>query len=170
MIDKTDDCKQRLTESIETALRFSKGSVDIVCGENEYRLSNKHSCPICDYSVQELEPKIFSFNNPSGACPEYFDEDKIIKYKNLSIAQGCIEPWNTPYYQSKIIGLLEHQKEDINTPWNKLKDATRKIILWGSNKEISFNDLTTGKKEKEVFEGVIPSLQRQYDRTDSYFI
>ena len=178
MIDKTDDCKQRLTESIETALRFSKGSVDIVCEENEYRLSNKHSCPICDYSVQELEPKIFSFNNPSGACPEcdglgvnsYFDEDKIIKYKNLSIAQGCIEPWNTPYYQSKIIGLLEHQKEDINTPWNKLKDATRKIILWGSNKEISFNDLTTGKKEKEVFEGVIPSLQRQYDRTDSYFI
>ena len=178
MIDKTDDCKQRLTESIETALRFSKGSVDIVSEENEYRLSNKHSCPICDYSVQELEPKIFSFNNPSGACPEcdglgvnsYFDEDKIIKYKNLSIAQGCIEPWNTPYYQSKIIGLLEHQKEDINTPWNKLKDATRKIILWGSNKEISFNDLTTGKKEKEVFEGVIPSLQRQYDRTDSYFI
>ena len=178
MIDKTDDCKQRLTESIETTLRFSKGSVDIVCDENEYRLSNKHSCPICDYSVQELEPKIFSFNNPSGACLEcdglgvnsYFDEDKIIKYKNLSIAQGCIEPWNTPYYQSKIIGLLEHQKEDINTPWNKLKDATRKIILWGSNKEISFNDLTTGKKEKEVFEGVIPSLQRQYDRTDSYFI
>ena len=178
VIDKTDDCKQRLTESIETTLRFSKGSVDIVCDENEYRLSNKHSCPICDYSVQELEPKIFSFNNPSGACPEcdglgvnsYFDEDKIIKYKNLSIAQGCIEPWNTPYYQSKIIGLLEHQKEDINTPWNKLKDATRKIILWGSNKEISFNDLTTGKKEKEVFEGVIPSLQRQYDRTDSYFI
>ena len=178
MIDKTDDCKQRLTESIETTLRFSKGSVDIVCDENEYRLSNKHSCPICDYSVQELEPKIFSFNNPSGACPEcdglgvnsYFDEDKIIKYKNLSIAQGCIEPWNTPYYQSKIIGLLEHQKEDINTPWNKLKDATRKIILQGSNKEISFNDLTTGKKQKEVFEGVIPSLQRQYDRTDSYFI
>ena len=178
VIDKTDDCKQRLTESIETALRFSKGSVDIVSEENEYRLSNKHSCPICDYSVQELEPKIFSFNNPSGACPEcdglgvnsYFDEDKIIKYKNLSIAQGCIEPWNTPYYQSKIIGLLEHQKEDINTPWNKLKDTTRKIILWGSKKEISFNDLTTGKKEKEVFEGVIPSLKRQYDRTDSYFI
>ena len=85
----------------------------------------------------------------------HFVEDKIIKYKNLSIAQGCIEPWNTPYYQSKIIGLLEHQKEDINTPWNKLKDTTRKIILWGSKKEISFNDLTTGKKEKEVFEGVI---------------
>ena len=178
MIEKTDDCKQRLTESIETAIRFSNGSVDIVGTDKEYRLSNKHSCPKCNYSVQELEPKIFSFNNPSGACEEcdglgintYFDEDKIIKYKNLSIAQGCIEPWNTPYYQSKIIGLLEHQKEDISTPWNKLKDATRKIILWGSNKEISFNDLTTGKKEKEVFEGVIPSLQRQYDRTDSYFI
>ena len=178
MIEKTDDCKQRLTESIETAIRFSNGSVDIVGTDKEYRLSNKHSCPKCNYSVQELEPKIFSFNNPSGACEEcdglgintYFDEDKIIKYKNLSIAQGCIEPWNTPYYQSKIIGLLEHQKEDISMPWNKLKDATRKIILWGSNKEISFNDLTTGKKEKEVFEGVIPSLQRQYDRTDSYFI
>ena len=178
MIEKTNDCKQRLTESIETAIRFSNGSVDIVGIDKEYRLSNKHSCPKCNYSVQELEPKIFSFNNPSGACEEcdglgintYFDEDKIIKYKNLSIAQGCIEPWNTPYYQSKIIGLLEYQKEDINTPWNKLKDTTRKIILWGSNKEISFNDLTTGKKEKEVFEGVIPSLQRQYDRTDSYFI
>jgi len=178
VIEKTNDCKQRLTESIETAIRFSNGSIDIIGKDGEYRLSNKHSCPKCNFSLQELEPKIFSFNNPSGACEEcdglginaYFDEEKIIKYRNLSIAQGCIEPWNTPYYQSKIIGLLEDQKEDINTPWNKLKESTRKIILWGSKKEISFNDLTTGKKEREVFEGVIPSLQRQYDRTDSYFI
>ena len=178
IIDKTNDCKQRLTESIETALRFSNGSVDISGEDAEYRLSNKHSCPKCNFSIQELEPKIFSFNNPSGACEEcdglgvntYFDEDKIIKYKNLSIAQGCIEPWNTPYYQSKIIGLLKHLKEDVNTPWSKLKEETRKTILWGLEEVISFDDLTTGKKEKEPFEGVIPSLQRQYDRTDSYFI
>ena len=178
MIDEDRDCRQRLTESIETALRFSKGSVDIVSEENEYRLSNKHSCPICDYSVQELEPKIFSFNNPSGACPDcdglgvnsYFDEDKIIKYKNLSISQGCIEPWNTPYYQSKLIGLLDYLDEDINVSWDNLKEDTKKIIMWGSDEEVSFKDLSTNKIVKEKFEGVIPSLQRQYDRTDSYFI
>ena len=178
MIDENKDCRQRLTESIETALRFSKGSVDIVSEENEYRLSNKHSCPICDYSVQELEPKIFSFNNPSGACPDcdglgvnsYFDEDKIIKYKNLSISQGCIEPWNTPYYQSKLIGLLDYLDEDINVSWDNLKEDTKKIIMWGSDEEISFKDLSTDKIVREKFEGVIPSLQRQYDRTDSYFI
>ncbi len=178
MIDENKDCRQRLTESIETALRFSKGSVDIVSEENEYRLSNKHSCPICDYSVQELEPKIFSFNNPSGACPDcdglgvnsYFDEDKIIKYKNLSISQGCIEPWNTPYYQSKLIGLLDYLNEDINVSWDNLKEDTKKIIMWGSDEEISFKDLSTDKNVREKFEGVIPSLQRQYDRTDSYFI
>ena len=178
MIDENKDCRQRLTESIETALRFSKGSVDIVSEENEYRLSNKHSCPICDYSVQELEPKIFSFNNPSGACPDcdglgvksYFDEDKIIKYKNLSISQGCIEPWNTPYYQSKLIGLLDYLHEDINVSWDNLKEDTKKIIMWGSDKEISFKDLTKNEVVSEKFEGVIPSLQRQYDRTDSYFI
>ena len=176
MIDENKDCRQRLTESIETALRFSKGSVDIVSEENEYRLSNKHSCPICDYSVQELEPKIFSFNNPSGACPDcdglgvnsYFDEDKIIKYKNLSISQGCIEPWNTPYYQSKLIGLLDYLDEDINVSWDNLKEDTKKIIMWGSDEEISFKDLSTDKIVREKFEGVIPSLQRQYDRTDSY--
>ena len=178
IIDENKDCRQRLTESIETALRFSKGSVDIVSEENEYRLSNKHSCPICDYSVQELEPKIFSFNNPSGACPDcdglgvnsYFDEDKIIKYKNLSISQGCIEPWNTPYYQSKLIGLLDYLGEDINVSWDNLKEDTKKIIMWGSDEEISFKDLSTDKIVREKFEGVIPSLQRQYDRTDSYFI
>ena len=178
IIDKSKDCRQRLTESIETALRFSQGSVDIASNENEYRLSNKHSCPKCDYSVQELEPKIFSFNNPSGACPEcdglgvnsYFDEDKIIKYKNLSIAQGCIEPWNTPYYQSKLMGLLQMLKEDITKSWENLKKETKDIILWGSEKEISFKDLSTNKLIKEKFEGVIPSLQRQFDRTDSYFI
>ena len=159
-------------------MRFSQGSVDIASNENEYRLSNKHSCPKCNFSVQELEPKIFSFNNPSGACEEcdglgvnsYFDEDKIIKYKNLSISQGCIEPWNTPYYQSKLIGLLEHLNEDINKSWDNLKNETKKTILWGSNKDISFKDLSTGKIVTEKFEGVIPSLKRQYERTDSYFI
>ena len=178
LVDKSDDCRQRLTESIETALRFSQGSVDIASSENEYRLSNKHSCPKCNFSVQELEPKIFSFNNPSGACEEcdglgvnsYFDEDKIIKYKNLSISQGCIEPWNTPYYQSKLIGLLEHLNEDINKSWDNLKNDTKKTIMWGSNKDISFKDLSSGKIVTEKFEGVIPSLKRQYERTDSYFI
>ncbi len=178
LIDDSKDCKQRLTESIETAIRFSNGSVDIAGNENEYRLSNRHSCPKCNYSVQELEPKIFSFNNPSGACEEcdglgvkaYFDEDKIIKYKNLSVAQGCIEPWNTPYYQSKLIGLFAVLGEDINTSWSNLKTKTKETILWGMTKEITFEDLVDKKKKTEKFEGVIPSLQKQYDRTDSFFI
>ena len=178
LIDDSKDCKQRLTESIETAIRFSNGSVDIAGNKKEYRLSNRHSCPKCNYSVQELEPKIFSFNNPSGACEEcdglgvkaYFDEDKIIKYKNLSVAQGCIEPWNTPYYQSKLIGLFTVLGEDINTSWNNLKTKTKETILWGMTKEITFEDLVDKKKKTEKFEGVIPSLQKQYDRTDSFFI
>ena len=178
LIDDQDDCRQRLTESIETALRFSNGSVDIQSGNEKFRLSNKHSCPVCNFSLQELEPKIFSFNNPSGACEEcdglgtntYFDEDKIVKYKNLNVMQGCIEPWNTPYYQSKLIGIFDHLKEDINKNWQSLSEKTRKKILWGINEKITFKDLTNQETKKENFEGVIPSLQRQYNRTDSFFI
>ena len=146
LIENDKDCKQRLTESLETSIKFSGGSVDIFCDERSYRLSNKHACPKCNFSVQELEPKIFSFNNPSGACEEcdglgvnsYFDEDKIIKYKNLSIAQGCIEPWNTPYYQSKLIGLLEYIDEEIDKPWSKISEKNKNIILHGLRKKISF--------------------------------
>ena len=177
-IDKSKDCKQRLTESIETALVFSDGSVDISSEKKEYRLSNKHSCPKCNYSVQELEPKIFSFNNPSGACEEcdglgvnsYFDSDKVIKYKNLSISQGCIEPWNTPYYQSKLIGLFDYLKEDIDKPWSKLSQKIQDAVLFGIKGKISFIDLTTSEKKEENFEGVMKNLERQFNRTDSFFI
>ena len=90
-----------------------------------------------------IRAKDFSFNNPSGACEEcdglgvnsYFDEDKIVKYKNLSVAQGCIEPWNTPYYQSKIMGLFEFIKEDINKPWSKISEKNKSIILHGIKKK-----------------------------------
>ena len=177
-IDNSKDCKQRLTESIETALTFSDGSVDISSEKKEYRLSNKHSCPKCNYSVQGLEPKIFSFNNPSGACEEcdglgvnsYFDADKVVKYKNLSVSQGCVEPWNTPYYQSKLIGLFDFLKEDIDKPWAKLSKKCQDIILFGINKKIRFVDLTSGEEKEEVFEGVIKNLERQFNRTDSFFI
>ena len=178
IIENNKDCKQRLIESLETSIRFSGGSVDIFADTRNYRLSNKHACPKCNYSVQELEPKIFSFNNPSGACEEcdglgvnsYFDEDKIIKYKNLSVAQGCIEPWNTPYYQSKIIGLFEFIKEDINKPWSEISEKNKSIILYGIKKKISFKDLASKETKEEYFEGVIPALERQYQRTDSFFI
>ena len=178
IIENNKDCKQRLIESLETSIRFSGGSVDIFADTRNYRLSNKHACPKCNYSVQELEPKIFSFNSPSGACEEcdglgvnsYFDEDKIIKYKNLSVAQGCIEPWNTPYYQSKIIGLFEFIKEDVNKPWSKISEKNKSIILYGIKKKISFKDLASKETKEEYFEGVIPALERQYQRTDSFFI
>ena len=178
IIENNKDCKQRLIESLETSIRFSGGSVDIFADTRNYRLSNKHACPKCNYSVQELEPKIFSFNNPSGACEEcdglgvnsYFDEDKIIKYKNLSVAQGCIEPWNTPYYQSKIIGLFEFIKEDVDKPWSKISEKNKSIILYGIKKKISFKDLASQETKEEYFEGVIPVLERQYQRTDSFFI
>jgi len=178
IIENNKDCKQRLIESLETSIRFSGGSVDVFADTRNYRLSNKHACPKCNYSVQELEPKIFSFNNPSGACEEcdglgvnsYFDEDKIIKYKNLSVAQGCIEPWNTPYYQSKIIGLFEFIKEDVNKPWSKISEKNKSIILYGIKKKISFKDLASQETKEEYFEGVIPALERQYQRTDSFFI
>ena len=84
--------------------------------------------------------------------------------------QGCIEPWNTPYYQSKLIGIFDHLKEDINKNWQSLSEKTRKKILWGINEKITFKDLTNQETKKENFEGIIPSLQRQYNRTDSFFI
>ena len=84
--------------------------------------------------------------------------------------QGCIEPWNTPYYQSKLIGIFDHLKEDVNKNWQSLSEKTRKKILWGINEKITFKDLTNQETKKENFEGVIPSLQRQYNRTDSFFI
>jgi excinuclease ABC subunit A len=179
-----DDIKIRLAESLETALKLSEG---IVCvndmdGKIPDRLfSSRHACPICDYSLSELEPRLFSFNNPAGACPEcdglgvhqFFDEDKIIQNPQLSLADGAIRGWDkrNVYYFHMLSSLAKHYKFDVDAPWSKLKAKQRDVILYGSGEEeIEFNyinDRGDVYKRKHEFEGVLNNMERRYRDTES---
>ncbi len=179
-----DDIKIRLAESIETALQLTDG---IVCmsfmdGDQEDRLfSAKHACPRCDYSLSELEPRLFSFNNPAGACPgcdglgvkQFFDQDRIIQNPEASVSEGAIRGWDRRniYYFHMLSSLAEHYGFDIDTPWEKLKKKDQKIILFGSGTtEVNFNyvnDRGDIYSRTHTFEGVIPNMDRRYRDTDS---
>ena len=179
-----DDLQLRLTESIEVAVMLSGGLVltSPMDGEHADRIySTKHACPVCDYSLSELEPRLFSFNNPAGACPtcdglgvnQYFDEDKIVQSPQAPLSQGAIRGWERRniYYYHMLASLAQHYTFDIDSPWKTLKKAHRDIILYGSgDTEINFsyiNDRGDTYKRKHRFEGVIPNLERRYRETDS---
>jgi len=182
-----EDIQLRLSESIETALNLSSGLliVNFMDGEREDQLfSSKHACPVCDYSISELEPRLFSFNNPAGACPEcdglgvkqYFDQEKVVHFPESSLSEGAIRGWDRRniYYFHMLNSLAEHYGFDVDTPWNKLKKAHQKAILFGSGTtEITFNyvndrgDIT---KRKHRFEGVINNLERRYRDTESQMV
>lgn len=179
-----DDLKLRLAESFETALGLAEGVVSIsyMDGEAPDQLfSSKHACPICDYNIQELEPRLFSFNNPAGACPtcdglgvhEFFDEDKVIQDTNLSLAGGAIRGWDkrNVYYFHMLSSLAKHYGFDIDTPWKKLKAKHKEAVLYGSgNDVIEFkyvNDRGDIYKRSHTFEGVLPNLERRYRDTES---
>lgn len=179
------ELKQRLAESFESALDLAHGLAKIIIGEDgdqiEQVFSAKFACPACGYSITELEPRMFSFNNPMGACPECdglgtkqtFDLDKIIIDPSLSLAQGAIRGWDhrMPYYFSMLTSLAEHYKFDLEKPFNALSKRIQKIILYGGgDTEIAFNyALGNSKKVSRVqtFEGVIPNMERRYRDTDS---
>jgi len=179
------DIKQRLAESFETALRLGDGIVLLVDMDDDKApptlFSSRYSCPVCDYSLPELEPRLFSFNSPVGACgtcdglgvTQVFDPGRVVVHPNLSLAAGAIRGWDrrNMYYFQLILSLARHYKFDIDTPWEQLPEAIRHAILSGSGDEmISFRYLTENGgsvARKHRFEGIVPNLERRYRETES---
>jgi excinuclease ABC subunit A len=179
-----EDLKLRLAESFETALRLGEGlaGISYMDGDGEDRLfSARHACPICDYSLTELEPRLFSFNNPAGACPtcdglgvhQFFDEDKVIQDESLSLADGAIRGWDkrNVYYFHMLSSLAKHYGFKIDIAWSKLKAKHREAILYGSgDEEIEFNyinDRGDVYRRTHTFEGVLNNMERRYRDTES---
>jgi excinuclease ABC subunit A len=179
------DMKQRLAESFETALRLADGVARIVFMEEkdkeELIFSDRFACNICGYSLTELEPRLFSFNNPTGACSgcdglgvkQFFDPDRVVVNSDLSLAGGAIRGWDrkTTYYFQMIRSLAAHYKFDIEIPFSELSEELREVVLFGSGKEkVEFryaNSRGLEIKQLHRFEGVIPNLDRRYRETES---
>lgn len=177
------DTKQRLAESFEVALRHSDGRALAIEMDNghEHLFSAKFSCPVCSYSLSELEPRLFSFNNPLGACNKcdglgqitFFDPARVVAFPHLSLASGAVKNWDrrNQFYFQLLTSLSKHYKFDLETPFEDLDDPIQNIILHGSGKEkIHFSYLTEGgRKHQEThpFEGIIPNLTRRYKETES---
>jgi excinuclease ABC subunit A len=177
------DTKQRLAESFETALRHADGRALVVELDSgrEHLFSAKFSCPACDYALPELEPRLFSFNNPMGACPrcdglgsvEFFDPRRIVAHPNLSAASGAIRGWDrrNHFYFSMLQALARHYGFDVEQPWEMLEERIQNLILYGSGGEkIAFRYAGEGGRtsvKEHAFEGVIPNHERRYRETDS---
>ncbi|MBF9001338.1 excinuclease ABC subunit UvrA [Vibrio nitrifigilis] len=178
------DLQQRLAESFETALELSGGVVIAapMSGEGEEQVfSANFACPHCGYSMQELEPRLFSFNNPAGACPtcdglgvqQYFDEDRVVQDASLSLADGAIRGWDKRnfYYFQMLTSLADHYKFKLTTPFEKLPKKIRDVILHGSgHTDIEFkyvNDRGDLRVKHHPFEGILNTLDRRYKETDS---
>jgi excinuclease ABC subunit A len=180
-----DDIRLRLAESFETALRLADGVARIAFMDDtdaeELIFSDRFACNICGYSLTELEPRLFSFNNPSGACPgcdglgvkQYFDPERVVVNEDLSLAGGAIRGWDrkTTYYYQMIQSLASHYDFDLETPFNRLTKKLRDIVLYGSGgQKIEFyyeNSRGMQIKKRHRFEGVIPNLERRYRETES---
>ena len=179
-----DDLKLRLAESFETALELTDGVAAIAPmeGDGEETLfSARYACPSCGHSIDELEPRLFSFNNPAGACSgcdglgvtQFFDESRVVLHAEASLAEGAIRGWDrrNVYYFHLLRSLSQHYGFDMDKPFDKLSQKHRDIILYGSgSEEIEFsyvNDRGTVFKRRHVFEGVIPNMDRRYRETES---
>ena len=179
-----DDLKLRLAESFETALELTDGVAAIAPmeGDGEETLfSARYACPSCGHSIDELEPRLFSFNNPAGACSscdglgvtQFFDESRVVLHPEASLAEGAIRGWDrrNVYYFHLLRSLSKHYGFDMDKPFDKLSQKHRDIILYGSDgEEIEFsyvNDRGTVFKRRHVFEGVIPNMDRRYRETES---
>jgi excinuclease ABC subunit A len=180
------DARQRLAESLETALRHADGKAIAleVDANKEHLFSARYSCPACDYSLPELEPRLFSFNNPAGACPrcdglgtvEFFDPKRIVAHPNLSLASGAIRGWDrrNHFYYSMLQSLAKHYRFDLEMPWESLDDRVQSLILSGSGREkIAFHypsERGRAAVKEHAFEGVIPNHERRYRETDSLVV
>ena len=179
-----DDLGLRLAESFETALELTDGLACVAPMDNggeEHLFSARYSCPECGHAIDELEPRLFSFNNPAGACPscdglgvtQYFDADRVVLHPEASLPSGAIRGWDrrNVYYFHLLTSLADHYGFDIDKPFEALAKKHRDVILHGSGKEeIEFayiNDRGTVFKRRHSFEGVLPNMERRYRETDS---
>ncbi|WP_297528539.1 excinuclease ABC subunit UvrA [Thiohalobacter sp.] len=182
------DLKLRLAESFETALRLADGIARVAPldedGPEELVFSARFACPVCGYALSELEPRLFSFNNPVGACPscdglgvrQFFDPERVVAHPHLSLAGGAVRGWDrrNAYYFQLISSLADHYGFDIETPWEELPERIRDIILYGSGKEkIEFQYVTERRgftTRRHAFEGIIPNMERRYRETESHVV
>lgn len=180
-----EDIQLRLAESFETALKLSEGIAMIAHLDDakhaEQLFSAKFACPVCEYSINELEPRMFSFNNPAGACPgcdglgmkQFFDPDRIVQFPEASISEGAIRGWDRRnfYYYQMLTSLAKHYGFDVDTPWQKLKKSHREVLLYGSDDEdVLFhyaNDRGDITQREHPFEGVVNNMERRYRETES---
>jgi excinuclease ABC subunit A len=180
-----EDIRLRLAESFETALRLADGIARIVFmdddGQEEITFSDRFACNVCGYSLSELEPRLFSFNNPSGACPtcdglgvkQFFDPERVVVNSELSLAGGAIRGWDrkTTYYYQMVQSLAAHYKFDIEAPFAELSKKLQDVVLHGSGSEKInfFYENSRGMQIKKLhrFEGVLPNLERRYHETES---
>ena len=185
VIKKSDDIRSRISESIETSLLLSEGLIEVEnMDENEITLySSNFSCSQCGYAVPELEPRMFSFNNPYGACTkcdglgviQFFNEKRLIQDDEVSIANGAIKGWTrrNRFYYYQLRCLANHYDFTLTTKWKDYPQKIKDIILWGTKEKIDFSHrFRSGSRivRKHRFEGIIPSTERRFKETDSEYI
>ena len=177
--------RQRLAESLETALNLANGRVIVQPmdegPDSALLFSSRYGCPVCNWSLPELEPRLFSFNNPMGACPEcdglghtlFFDPERIVQFPDLSLGAGAIRGWDrrNQFYYQQLQGLASHYQFNLDLPFNQLPENIRNILLYGSGTEaITFTQFSaTGKPttKTEPFEGIVRNFERRFQETDS---
>src|SRR5204863_345199 len=186
------DIGNRLPDSIETALKLADGLVIAEFADEKEKdgtakrllMSSKFACPVSGFTIPEIEPRLFSFNNPHGACPAcdglgtqlYFDPALIVPDESVSLRKGAIAPWSkssSPYYLQTLEALARHYKFSLNDPWQDLPKKAKEIILYGSGDEdikFTYDDGLRRYDTKKSFEGVIPNLERRFKETDSSWI
>ncbi len=177
------DAMQRLAESFETALRHADGralAVEMDSGA-EHLFSARFACPLCSYSLPELEPRLFSFNNPAGACPRcdglgqvtFFDPRRVVEFPHLSLGSGAIKGWDrrNHFYFQMLQGLAKHYGFDLDKPFEELPERAREVILHGSGRErvqfVYIGEQGNRYQREHPFEGIIPNLERRHRETDS---
>ncbi|MDT8427630.1 MAG: excinuclease ABC subunit UvrA [Pseudomonadales bacterium] len=182
-----DDIQQRLAESLETALQLADGIARVAGMDDDSQdllFSSRFACPLCGHSITELEPRLFSFNNPAGACShcdglgvkQFFDETRIISNAELSLAEGAIRGWDRRnfYYFQMLNSLAEHYGFALDVPFNKLSTRHQDVILRGSGKEVInfrfLNDRGDATVRRHAFEGILPNMERRYRETESSMV
>ena len=182
------DAQQRLAESLETAMHLADGRALVIEVDSgtEHLFNARFACPLCSYTIAELEPRLFSFNSPQGACPscdglghqEVFDPARVVAFPSLSLASGAIKGWDrrNAYYFGLLEGVAKHYGIDLETPFEDLPTNVRQVILHGSGEEaIKFNYPSPGGggrklSRKHPFEGILPNMTRRYRETDSVMV
>jgi excinuclease ABC subunit A len=178
------EASQRLAESFETAIKLGDGTVQVVFPDNPalapLRFSSRHACPECGFAVPPLEPRLFSFNNPAGACPscdglgfqEFFDPERVVVHPHLSLAGGAVRGWdrrNTHYFEL-LQSLARRYQFDVEQAWTELPEDVRQVLLFGSGEqaiEFRYREGRNVTRRRHVFEGIVPNLERRFRETES---